>query len=314
MRKRPFILVIGGPTASGKSRLAMELARILPVEIVSADSMQVYRGLDIGTAKPNTSDRESVPHHLIDLKDPDEPFSAGEYSELVRTRVPEIKARGRIPVMVGGTGLYIRAALGGIFPGPARDDELRASLHEEERENRGTLHSKLLEADPLSAQRINPSDIGRIIRALEVYHLTGRPISVQQEEHTFSDRPFETEYLCLEPPREILYGWIEDRIDRMIEKGLLEEVKGLLDQGYGPHLNSMKALGYREIATHLLGDCDFQRTVELFKRNTRRYAKRQITWFRKEPEAVWRRVESLEDIKSLARQLAEEVAAKTDSD
>ncbi len=310
MRGKSYILVVGGATASGKSKLAMELSRRVPIEIISADSMQIYRGLDIGTAKPGRDDLIRVQHHLIDLKNPDEPFSAGEYAELVRGLVPEIEARGRIPVMVGGTGLYIRVALGGIFPGPARDDRFRSSLKDEERAEKGILYRKLKEIDPESAQRVHPSDTVRVIRALEVFHLTGKPISDQQREHTFSDRPFETDYLVLDLPRPVLYARIEERVDRMMEEGLLDEVKGLLAKGYGPDLNSMKALGYREMAAHLTGATDLDQAVELLKRNTRRFAKRQLTWFRAEKGADWRSAESGDDIRKLAEELGERLESR----
>lgn len=312
MKDRPFVLIIGGPTASGKSRLAMELARLIPIEIISADSMQIYRGLDIGTAKPSARDRKTVPHHLIDLRDPDEPFDAGQYKELVRTIVPEIAGRGRIPVLVGGTGLYIRVAMGGIFPGPPRDEQLRKRLRAEEKGERGTLHRRLTEADPVSAGRIHPSDTVRVIRALEVFHLTGRPIRDQQVEHTFSDRPFVTEFLCLGPPRELLYRWIDGRVDRMMAQGLLEEVRGLLERGYGRGLNSMKALGYREMTAHLLGETGLREAIEMLKRNTRRFAKRQITWFRGESDAAWLTVGSVEEIPGLAQSLAERLSSRVE--
>ena len=311
MKKSPFVLVIGGPTASGKSTLAMELAKILPVEIINADSMQVYRGMDIGTAKPGPVERKQVVHHLIDIRDPDEMFSAGEYADLFRQTVSSVIERGKLPVMVGGTGFYIRVALGGIFPGPARDEELRKKLQYEENSDPGSLFRRLAKDDPSSAVRIHEGDTKRIIRALEVLILTGRPISVHQREHAFADHPFETRFFCLNSPREILYQWIEERVDRMIQRGLPGEVRGLLEKGFNPGLNSMKGLGYKEITAHLMGDTGIEEAIGLIKRNSRRFAKRQMTWFRGEPDIRWKEVRSRENLTTLAGEIARELGTLT---
>ncbi len=310
MKDRVFVQVITGPTASGKSRLAMELANMIPMEIINADSMQVYRGMDIGTAKPDSEDRLRVPHHLLDIREPDEPFSVGEYNKLFREVVPLIAGRQRLPVMVGGTGLYIRVALGGIFPGPSRDEELRKNLLEDEEAEAGTLYRRLRKIDPISADRIHPGDLVRIIRALEVYDLTSKPISVHQDEHDFNERPYRTEIHCLNPPREKLVEWIGARVDRMVAMGLLEEVRTLKNLGFGPGLNSIKGLGYREMMSHLQGDMDFHESVELIKRNTRRFAKRQMTWFRAEKDVIWHTIESENDLGALAKEIARGLAAK----
>lgn len=304
MKKKHFVQVITGPTASGKSRLAMELARIVPIEIINADSMQVYRGMDIGTAKPDIADRNQVPHHLLDVREPDEPFSVGDYNNLFREIVPRIAQRQRLPVMVGGTGLYIRVALGGIFPGPPRDEVLRKEYLTQEEKETGVLFRRLMVIDPVSAARISSGDLVRVIRALEVYDLTSKPISVHQMEHEFKEMPFMAKLHCLNPPREKLVEWIDERVDKMMEMGFLEEVKTLKTLGYGPSLNSMKGLGYRELMAYLMGNLDFHEAVEMIKRNTRRFAKRQMTWFRAEKNVHWHVIESERDLIELAEAMA----------
>jgi tRNA dimethylallyltransferase len=307
MRDKPFVLVITGPTASGKTALAMSLAASLSLEVINADSMQVYRGMDIGTAKPVAAEREQVRHHLIDIREPGEDFSVGEYTELFRAAVKDVAGRGRLPVAVGGTGLYIRGALGGLFPGPARDEAVRTSFQEQESAEPGTLFRLLGEVDPETAGRTRPEDLVRIIRALEVYQLTGIPISEHQKEHAFSDRPFKSRIVCLEPPRELLYSWIDARVDAMMETGFLEEVRKLRERGYGPELNSMKALGYRELQSFLDGQVELPEAVELIKRNTRRYAKRQLTWFRGEEDVTWLQFTDRAGVTALAEKVIGEL-------
>ncbi|MDF1537096.1 MAG: tRNA (adenosine(37)-N6)-dimethylallyltransferase MiaA [bacterium] len=305
---RPLVIAIGGPTASGKSALAMHLAELLTVEIVNFDSMQVYRGMDIGTAKPGGSERTAVPHHLLDIRDPDEEFSVGQFIPLFRTAVDEITARGAVPVAVGGTGLYLRGALGGLFEGPARDEELRNRFREQEKADPGRLYRLLAEKDPETAERTMPNDLVRVVRALEVLELTGSSISRLRSGHAFGDRPFDARVYCLSPDREQLYRWVEERVDAMMASGLLEEVRGLREKGYGRELASMKALGYRELmAHHLDGETNLEEAVELIKRNTRRYAKRQLTWFRGEEGVTWLEYAGREEIPGLAERIAREV-------
>jgi len=305
---KPAVLVIGGPTASGKSSLAMLLADHHPIEIINFDSMQVYRWMEIGTAKPDLEDRQKVPHHLLDLRDPDEPFSVGQYIPLFRETVKDIAGRGNLPVAVGGTGLYLRGALGGLFEGPERDDDLREELKELEAGDPGILYRMLEEKDPDSASKTMANDMVRIIRALEVFELTGAPISALHNEHAFKDRPYDAAIFCLTPPREELYKWIEVRVDQMLEKGLLDEVRELRGRGYGRNLASMKALGYRELSAHLDGETSLDKAVELIKRNTRRYAKRQLTWFKKEEGVRWLEYSEREEIPGLAERITREVA------
>jgi tRNA dimethylallyltransferase len=305
MIDKPFLLAIGGPTGSGKSDLAMRIAGVLPSEIVNADSMQVYRLLDIGTAKPDEEQRRKVPHHLLDIRDPDEAFSVGEYIKLSRKTVIEIDQRSNLPVMVGGTGLYIRGAMGGIFPGPSRNEKLRSELLALDEEDKGILYRRLKEVDPVSADRINQGDLVRIVRALEVMELTGEPISALQDKHRFSDRPFRTEMICIEPERDLLYMWIDQRVDRMIEMGFLEEVRHLAESGFGRDLNPMQGLGYSELMSHLAGEVSLKEAVSLIKKNTRRYAKRQLTWFRGEDNVRWFKIKDREQIGQIAEEIVE---------
>ncbi len=305
--RKPLVVAIGGPTASGKSSLAMTLAGLVPAEIVNFDSMQIYRGMDIGTAKPGAGDRQRVPHHLLDLCNPDEQFSVGQYIPLFRETVTDISNRKRLPTAVGGTGLYLRGALGGLFDGPARDDELRDEMKSLESDDPGILYRMLEKKDPETASRTMPKDLVRIIRALEVYELTGMPISELQREHSFRDRPFHTVIYCLSPDREKLYRWIEERVDLMMEEGLLEEVRELRRRGYGKELTSMKALGYRELMAHLDDEISLEEAVELTKRNTRRYAKRQITWFKGEEGVRWLEYGSRDELPELAERIVREV-------
>jgi tRNA dimethylallyltransferase len=277
------------------------------MEIINFDSIQVYRGMDIGTAKPDAGDLNKVPHHLLDIRDPDEPCSVGQYIPLFRKAVKDITARKNLPVAVGGTGLYLRGALGGIFDGPERDDDLREEMRGLEERDPGALYRQLEEKDPETAKKTMRNDHVRIIRALEVYELTGGvPISELQREHSFKDRPFDASIYCLIPPREELYMWVEERVDRMIEKGLLEEVKWLKGKGYSRKLASMKALGYRELMAHLDGEMNLEETVKLIKRNTRRYAKRQLTWFKGEEGVRWLEYSHRDQLTILAEQIAME--------
>ncbi len=303
----PLVIAIGGPTASGKSALATELSRLMPVEIINFDSMQVYRGMDIGTAKPNASERAALPHHLVDIRNPDEEFSMGQFIPLFRESVHDITSRGAIPVAVGGTGLYLRGALGGMFEGPGKDEELRSQFREQEEAEPGYLYRLLTEKDPVTAEKTKKGDLVRIVRALEVHELAGVPISQLHAEHAFEDRPFADRIYCLSPERKTLYGWIEERVDEMMEKGLLSEVERLKGKGYSRELASMRALGYRELMAHLDGETDLERAVELIKRNTRRYAKRQLTWFRREADVTWLEYSRREELPMLAQRIAGQI-------
>jgi len=302
---KPLVLAIAGPTGAGKSSLAMTLASMIPVQIVNFDSMQIYRGMDIGTAKAGVDDRRRVPHHLLDIRDPDQAFSVGQFIPLFREAVMTVAGKGDLPVAVGGTGLYLRGGLGGLFDGPGRDEALRKELKALEKTSPGTLFRLLEKEDPETAGRVMANDLIRIIRAIEVLRLTGRPISEFQRGHAFTDRPFDSLIFCLDPPRGRLYSWISDRVDQMIRDGFLEEVRKLKKKGYGRDLGSMKALGYRELMAHLDGEITFSEAVDRIKSDTRRYAKRQMTWFRREKGVTWLDYQSREDIPGLAEKIVE---------
>lgn len=264
------------------------MASLLGAEIINADSMQVYRGMDIGTAKLPVSERKGIPHHLIDIVDPDQEFNAGLFLSHALPLLDDFSRRDIPIIVVGGTGLYVKALLGGLFRCPPSQRELRQRLWEE-CEDRGSsyLHERLCGVDSKAAERIHPMDAIRIIRALEVVYLTGRPFSELAREHGFSERRFSPLHLSLSVDRGVLYERINTRAISMIEAGLVGEVEGLLAKGYGPGLKPMKAIGYRHIVGYLKGDWDLDEAVRLIQRDTRRYAKRQITWFRADPEVVW---------------------------
>lgn len=285
MRPQPKLVVLSGPTASGKSALALELARIFPFEIVNADSLQVYRGMDIGSAKPTPAERAEVPHHLIDVADPDEAYHAGRFVAEADAAIAEIRGRGRLPLVVGGTGMYIRALLRGLDDLPS-DPAVRAALSARwDSEGGAPLFAELLAADPATAARVHPADRVRVIRALEIAAVAGKPASSLREAWGSGETRHPHLFLALEIPREAMYARIDARVDEMFRMGLLDEVRGLLARGYGPELKPMGALGYRHAAAHLLGGVSLGRTVSDMKADTRRYAKRQVTWLAREPQA-----------------------------
>ena len=282
----PRLLVILGPTATGKSSLAVELAQVLNGEIVNCDAMQTIKGFDLGTAKPTTEQRSTVPHHLYDIVEPGSWYSAGQYMKDSRRVCQEIAERQRLPIVVGGTGLYIRALLQGVFSGPARSEPMRQRLNRIVH-CRGTasLHRILARNDPVAASRIPPADRVRIVRALEVFFLTGRPISSVQKVR----RPlpgFQVLKVGLSLAREQLYDRIDRRVEAMFACGLVEETRGLLRR-FSAEARGFQALGYRQAVSVVRGDLSVQEAITLTQRDTRRYAKRQLTWFRKERDVKW---------------------------
>ncbi len=280
------IVVLSGPTASGKSALALALAREFPLEIVNADSLQVYRFFDISTAKPTAAERGAVPHHLIDVADPGEPYDAGRYVRDAERAIGEIRARGKVPMLVGGTGMYIRALLRGLDPLPS-DPRVREELSRRwEAEGGATLHAELARMDPGATAKIHPSDRIRVLRALEIAAVTGAPPSRARVSWKSADSGHGCLFLALWPDRESLYRRIDARTEGMFRGGLLEEVRELLGKGYSRSLKPMMALGYRHAAAHLLDGVPLPDTIETVKRDTRRYAKRQLTWLSSEPELV----------------------------
>lgn len=291
-----IVPIVVGPTGVGKTEIALKLAKETGAEIVSADSRQVYRHLDIGTAKPTPEQCRLVPHHLVDCVDPDEDFNAAKYGRLAREVISKLLDRGKLPMVVGGSGLYVRALLEGFFQGPGADPEIRQHLAEEEsRGGPGTLYRRLIMVDPESAGRIHPHDRVRTIRALEVHQLTGISMSRWQGGGPHSQPGFPWCKLGLFREREIVYQRIERRVDEMLAGGLLEEVRWLLSRGFSPDLPALSTVGYEEMIAYLKGQVDFQQAVSLLKRNTRQYAKRQMTWFGKETEILWFSAQEEED-------------------
>jgi tRNA dimethylallyltransferase len=284
----PPVLAIVGATATGKSELGMAVAEELGGEIVNADALQAYKGLDIGTAKPGAAERARVPHHLIDILEPHEVYSAGEFARRAREAIAEIQGRGRTPVVVGGSGFYLRALFEGLSPLPSGDPEVRSALRERlEAEGLGALRAELERLDPKTAARLTAGDTQRILRALEVALATGRPLSSWIEEQPFEAQRIAVIRVGLTLPRGILYDRIAGRVARMMEAGWLGEVAGLLQQGLSPGLPAFQAIGYRQLVRHLEGDGSLEPAVAEIVRETRRFAKRQETWFRKEPDVTW---------------------------
>lgn len=283
----PKIAAVVGPTASGKTALSIELAERFGAEIVNADSRQVYRHLDIGSAKPTSEQQERVRHHLIDVAEPNESFDCARYRQLALAAITGILGRGRRVLLVGGTGLYVKVLLRGVFTGPPRNPELRRQLESEEAAAPGSLHMRLAKVDPDAAARVHANDRMRLIRALEVLELTGKPISTWQAEHRFEERPFATRILGVSQPREQLYAAINARCEAMLVGGLAEEVRRLYAAGVEPTATAMQSPGYREIGDYLRGQCTLAEARERMAQATRRLAKRQLTWFRGDPEVTW---------------------------
>lgn len=282
------LIILAGPTAVGKTELSLKLAQHLKTEIISADSMQVYKRMDIGTAKPSREEREAIPHHLIDLVEPDQNFSVADYQRSFEQTVTTIYAKGKLPLLTGGTGLYIRACIQAynLEPGEPLPD-LRTELRDQAKQyGPDYLHQRLAKIDPVAAAKIHPNDLRRVIRALEVFQITGVPISQLQQKRG-DDFKYNVIYLFLNRERDELYRRIELRTDRMISGGLVEEVVSLLENGFSPQLKSMQSLGYKQICSYLQGAVSLEEAVASIKQETRRYAKRQLTWFRKEPVDYW---------------------------
>lgn len=282
------LIVICGATATGKTAAAIDVAEQVDGEIVNADSVQVYRYLDIGAAKPTAAERARVRHHLVDVVDPDEAFDAAAFARLGRQAVADIAARGKVPVVAGGTGLYIKALLGGLARRAAADPAVRRRLQRDLAQNGpAALHARLSQVDPPTAARVHPNDAVRIVRALEVYAATGQPLSAHHRDHRFADAPFAAFIVGLDLPRDVLYARIERRVEAMLAQGLEDEVRRLLARGYGPALKAMQSLGYRHMTALIAGRIDRQEAVGTLKRDTRRFAKRQLTWFRANRQIRW---------------------------
>lgn len=278
------LIVVSGPTGSGKSELALKIAEEVGGEIVNADSMQVYRGLDIGTAKPQAKELSRVPHHLLDIVSPEQGFTASDFRREAAAAIADIDRRGKRAIVVGGTGLYIRALLEGLVDSPTGDPELRLQFAELPGDE---LHRRLSLVDPETASRLHVNDRVRMVRALEVFSQTGRPISSFRSEHSFSGSYYETLKIAIRVERQELYHRIEERVVKMLQDGLVAEVEALISAGYGRELKPMRSIGYKEISAYLAGEIALDEATTLIKRDTRRYAKRQMTWFERENQIKW---------------------------
>ncbi|MFZ1198698.1 MAG: tRNA (adenosine(37)-N6)-dimethylallyltransferase MiaA [Desulfobacterales bacterium] len=278
----------------GKTAAAIAAAEVFGGEIISADSMQVYRFMDIGTAKPTARERDRAPHHLIDILDPDEDFDAARFSQAARAIAADIGRRGAVPIAAGGTGLYIKALLHGLFRAERPDSAVRRLLREEAAESGSeALHRRLAAIDAAAADRIHPNDTFRIIRALETAAATGKPLTDHHRRHGFRKSFFRAFIIGLEMDRHALYDRIDRRVDAMIHAGLLEEVRSLLAKGYGENLKSMQSLGYRHMIDFIAGRLNWEEAVRTMKRDTRRFAKRQLTWFRADSDIIWSAPENI---------------------
>jgi tRNA dimethylallyltransferase len=290
----PALIVISGPTAVGKTALALALGQHYPLEVISADSRQVYRLMDIGTAKPSAAERAALPHHLLDVAWPDEPFDAARYAQLAAAAIDEVLARGRIPVLVGGTGLYIRVLTEGLANVPAADPGLRTALQvQAAAAGAPAMHRRLAAVDPEAAAKLHPNDLVRIVRALEVFELTGQPLSARQRDHGFRTRRYRLLKIGLNLERVTLYQRIDQRAAEMLTAGLIEETELLLAAGYSADLKSLQTIGYREAVRLLRGEISREQALAELQLATRRYAKRQLTWFRADAEMIW--VDSLRE-------------------
>lgn len=302
--KRKLVVLIG-PTAVGKTKTSIELAKAFNGEIISGDSMQIYKRMDIGTAKITTTEMEGIPHYLIDIREPEEPFSAAEFQELARERIEDIAGRGKLPMIVGGTGLYIQSVLYDYHFSEAATDNSFREIMENRAEQFGNqyLHDQLLEIDPQSAKRIHPNNIRRVIRALEVFHCTGKTMTELQSEQQAEAR-YDAAIIGLTMEREKLYERINKRVDIMIQMGLLDEVKQLFQEGL-INCQSIQAIGYKELYDYLYGRISFAEAVENLKQNSRRYAKRQLTWFRNKMDVKWFDMTGIEDQVNTEKKIVE---------
>ena len=295
--EKPKIVVVCGPTGIGKTTVGIELAGELGGEIISADSMQIYRHMDIGTAKPTAEEQAQIVHHMIDIVNPDEDFDAAQFLSQARRIIAELDSRGCIPFVVGGTGLYIKALLHGMFQPESIGFEVRNRLKKEADEyGCQLLYDRLKKCDPESAGRLHPNDSYRIIRALEVFESTGKTIGAFHRQHEFADEPYRVLKIGLTDDRSTLYDRIDHRVDAMIDAGLVDEVRRLLKMGFAPDLKSMQSIGYRHMIDFIGGHLPWDESVRTLKRDTRRYAKRQLTWFGADRGIIWQVPAALKDI------------------
>lgn len=296
------VVVICGPTGIGKTASSIQLAEWFGGEIVGADSMQIYRYMDIGTAKPTPAERARIPHYMVDKADPDEPYDAARFSREARECISRIHDRRKLPLIVGGTGLYIRTLLHGLCDATPADNAVRERLRAESIPDGGkSLYARLETCDPATARLVHPNDIYRIIRALEIYEVTGQPMSAYRQRHRFADDLYDVLKIGLYMDRDVLYERIDLRVDAMIAAGLLSEVESLIQMGYSPQLKPMQSLGYRHMVDYIAGRVDWEKTVWTMKRDTRRYAKRQLTWFRPDTAIHWYGLHQSDEVRSLVQ-------------
>ncbi len=302
------VVAIMGPTAIGKSRIGIEVAKFFQTEILTADSRQVYRNMDIGTDKPTGNAQKGIPHRLIDLVAPDQSFNVGDFRRQAIREISRLHAEGKLPLIVGGTGLYIRAVLRGLCPSPPANWSVRKQLTEANRRHGGNfLYERLQQVDPDLAQRLHPHDQPKILRGLEVYQTLGTPLSKIQQQHQFKESPYPFLQIGITMERQALYRRIETRVEWEIEKGLVQETQDLLDKGFSRSLASMKGLGYRQFSGYLAGEYSYDFAVQLLKKDTRNFAKRQMTWFRKEPGIRWLTVSDSDIPDRAARQIIQHI-------
>ncbi|MBI1318051.1 MAG: tRNA (adenosine(37)-N6)-dimethylallyltransferase MiaA [Candidatus Hydrogenedens sp.] len=308
----PAVIGVVGPTGSGKTALAIAMARRLDTEIISADSMQFYRGMEIGTAAPTGGEQAAAKHHFVSFIDPDQAMSASDFERLARQEIARINAEGKPAIVCGGSGLYVSAVVEGLFPGPARSESVRAKLKQEaEEQGNEAMMARLRAVDPEYAALLSSgNDLVRIVRALEVYELTGQPFSRLHAEHRAAAEPLDAVLLGLDWPREALYERINRRLDAMIGSGWVEEVQALIDLGYGEHIERLKALGFREIAAYLRGEQSLDDAIEAAKMHHRRYAKRQLSWFRNVLNVHWLAVDAETSTDALAERALDRLYAE----
>ena len=299
------VILIVGPTCSGKTKLSLKLSQLIPSEIISADSRQFFKLLDIGTAKPSQEQLQKTPHHLIDILDPSENYDASIFEKDAEKSIKSIFSKNKTPIVVGGSGLYITALIDGIFDSADKDEEYRKDLLQKRKKfGNEYLYDKLKEVDHVSTEKMLPQNWKRVMRALEVYHITGEPIwKHHQKQSTLKEKKYTFKQFGLNWDRKILYENINQRVDWMIQNGLIDEVKNILNNGFSKNLNSLNTVGYKEIIQFLDGEISLERAVELIKRNTRHYAKRQMTWFRKDKRIHWFDISNANDLGRIAREI-----------